>query len=297
MSVTLRQLEIFVAVTQNMHFGKAAELLHISQPTVSQEIGRLERQFGVPLFDRSRRSVSLTEAGQMLAEDARGLLADAARLVSKVQAYGAESLSTVRVVASPSVVNRLLPGVVRRAEVELPGVDIADFSVETGSVSASLAAEVGDIGLGRFLDDVPGFRIEKIADEALFVVLGDEHDLSTAAAIDLNELSGLPLLLWSRGQNPAYYDHILAVCRDRGLVPDLVVSPPRIVGSRLYLLAESRAFSLVPESTVAHLTGGLSAVPLANPATVPLEIQYRANETKTSVVETCHLIRAVASTL
>ncbi|MDI3403370.1 LysR family transcriptional regulator [Streptomyces cavernicola] len=282
MRITLRQVEIFVAVADELHFGRAAEALHISQPTVSQEIGRLERALGLPLFDRSRRSVSLTPAGVAMVAEGRELLDQARRLMDKVRLYDESRAGSVRVIASPSVVNRLLPAVISRAEQELPGVTIDDVAVETGGVSEQLAAGQGDIGIGRFLDDIAGFRRKTVVDEEVFAVIGRAHPLAHLDRIDLGQLREVPLLLWPREQSPAYYDHVLDICATRGLVPEVHPGPPRIVGSRLYLLTQSRAFSLIPRSTVGHLSGELRALPLSRPATLPLELQWRSDDPRPS---------------
>ncbi|MEW2492679.1 LysR family transcriptional regulator [Streptomyces nodosus] len=290
MKITLRQVEIFVTVAEHLHFGRAAEALHISQPTVSQEVGRLERALGLSLFDRTRRSVSLTSAGEAMAEEGRKLLSQAEGLVSRVRLYEESRMKTIRVVATPSVVNRLLPAVISRAEKELPELVIEDIAVETGAVSSRLATGHGDIGLGRFLDPVDGLRTEVIADEEVFVALSRNHPSADAARTSLEELDDLPLLLWPREQNPKYYDYVRTVCVERGLNPMVLVSPPRIVGSRLYLLSEARAFSLVPGSTVGHLSDDLRAVPLEKPATLPLEMQWRADDPRPYVRALCELI-------
>src|SRR5664279_4117926 len=102
MQITLRQIEIFVAVAEIGHFGRAAEALHISQPTVSQEGGRLERALGIALLDRSRRSATVTQAGEALATEGRSLLNHADQVVKKVMLFEPTRMRTARVVASPS---------------------------------------------------------------------------------------------------------------------------------------------------------------------------------------------------
>ncbi len=295
MKFTLRQIEVFVVVAEIGHFGRAAEALHISQPTVSQEVARLERALGIALFDRSRRSATVTPAGAVMAEDGRLLLERAEQLVKKVKLYEPTRMRTARVIASPSVVNRLLPAVISRAEQELPSVRIEESIVETGGVSSKLAAEHADIGLGRFLEEMEGYRIEVIARERVFVALSRLHRSAGAASIALAELEDLPLLLWPREQNPAYYDYQLEICASRGLSPMLLVSPPRIVGSRQYLLSESRAFSLVPASMVGHLSEDLTAVPLERPAVLPLQMQWRASDSRPQLAALRDLLRDVAA--
>jgi DNA-binding transcriptional LysR family regulator len=194
-------------------------------------------------------------------------------------------------------VNRLLPAVISAAEQTLSSVRIEDILVDTGGVSSTLITEHADIGLGRFLDDTEAYTIEVLAREQVFVALSRKHPLAASERIALEELEDLPLLLWPREQNPAYYDHLLEICTSRGLNPLLLVSPARIVGSRLYLLSESRAFSLVPASMIGHLSEDLTAVPLDRPATLPLEMQWRASDSRPQLVALRDLMRDVASGL
>ncbi|MEU3573147.1 LysR family transcriptional regulator [Kitasatospora sp. NPDC036755] len=297
MAFTLRQIQVFLTVAETLHFGRAAERLHISQPTVSQEVARLERTVGVELFDRSRRSVALTEAGEVMAAESTRLLRQAEALLTRVRLHEESRLGTARIVASPSVVNRLLPAVVSRAEQELPALDTAELAVDTGQVSATLAAELADIGLGRFLEEVDGYRLERLADEPVLVALGRGHPLAGRGSLHLAELRGLPLLLWPREQHPRYYDHVLGLCADHGVDPPVLVSPPRIVGSRLYLLARNRAFSLVPGSMAGHLTEEVTTVRLAGRAALPLEMQWRVDDRRPRLASLRDLIRQEAAAL
>jgi DNA-binding transcriptional LysR family regulator len=297
MSLTLRQVEIFVAVAEHLHFGRAAEALHISQPTVSQEVSRLEKALGLPLFDRSRRSASLTAAGEVMATEGRLLMGQADGLVGRVRLYEESRMREAMVVASPSVINQLLPAVMSRAEQVLPQVQISESAVETGAVSATLDNEHGDIGLGRFLDDMEGFAKEQLVNEQVFVALSRNHPLAVGNTIDLMELEDVPLLLWPREQNPSYYDYLLQLCTERGLSPLILVSPPRIVGSRRYLLSESRAFSLVPASMVGHLSEDLITLPLERTATVALEMQWRISDVRPQLKALRTLIREEALAL
>jgi DNA-binding transcriptional LysR family regulator len=164
-------------------------------------------------------------------------------------------------------------------------------------VSARLTAGHGDIGLGRFLDPADGFRTEVITDEEVRVALSRSHPCAGGAQIDLADLGDLPLLIWPREQNPRYYDHVRTICTERGLDPMMLVSPPRVVGSRLYLLSEARAFSLVPGSMAGHLSDDLRAVPLRQPATLPLEMQWRDDDPRPATRALCELIADEAGNL
>lgn len=297
MRVTLRQIEIFAAVAEHLHFARAAEALHISQPTVSQEIGRLERALGVPLFDRSRRAASLTPAGEVLAGEGRALLQEVERVVSRVRLHEESRLRTVRLVASPSIVNQLLPAILKAGERSLPDVRLEDIGADTGDVTSRLVSSQADIALGRFLDDVVGYRREVLTQEQVFVALSRTHPAASSERVDLSELADLPLLLWARERSPIYYDHVMAICTDRGLDPMVLVGPSLIVGSRRYLLSDGRAFALIPRSAVGQLAEDVAALPLDPPATLPLEMQWRADDARDLLDSVRALVRSEAAHL
>ncbi|ERK70262.1 LysR family transcriptional regulator [Leifsonia aquatica] len=297
MAVTLRQVEIFLALATELHFGRAADRLHIAQATASQELKRLEVALGLRLFTRSTRTASLTPAGEALVEEARALLDSADRFTDRARLFQTEHLQRVRVVASPSVINTLLPAVIRRAEQETPDTSIEEIAADSGAVVAEVLRQTADIGIGRFLTPPPRFATEVLLQEEFLAVVSAAHPLAGSASIDPADLGDLPLLLWSREQAPAYYDALLALCHDRGLSPMILVSPPRIVGSRSYLLGEGRAFSLVPRSAVPSLPSEVVAVPLDPPGALPLEMIYRDRDPRESLHETVELIRSTASQL
>ena len=294
MNVTLRQMEIFVAVAEALHFGRAAERLHITQATASQEVKRLEVSLGVSLFRRTTRSVSLTPAGSSLVEACTDVMRSVSRLTSQAELLRDEHVNRLKVVSSPSVVNEVLPRVVSEAEAHMPALQIEDIAAESGQVTDTVIKRGADIGVGRFLDTPTGYSHEVLGYEDLIIALSSSHPLSHRESINLSELDELPLLLWPREQAPHYYDALLSVCADQNLQPLVLVSPPLIVGSRLYLLAQGRAFALVPHSTRAFLPAGVVAVGLSTPARVPLEIIHRTHDPRASASTFTQLLRSLS---
>lgn len=295
MGVTLRQLEIFVAVARECHFGRAAEALHISQPVVSQEIRRLERAVGAPLFDRSTRTVTLTELGSALVEEAGEVHRAARNFADRATRLSGERRCRLRIAVTPSVMDQLLPAVLRRAEADIPDAALEEVAVQTGEVAEALLGGGCDVGIGRFVAPPPGHTAEIIRSEPVLVALSSNHPLAGSDAVNLADLGDLPLLLWARTQNPAYYDHLVSICADRGLEPAVLCSPPLIVGGRSYLIADGRAFSLVPESAAARFTAGITVLPLSRPAAVPLSMVWRAGDPRPAVRDLLAVIRAVSS--
>lgn len=295
MGVTLRQLEAFIAVAEESHFRRAAERLHTSQPVVSQEVQRLERSVGAALFDRSTRSVQLTPVGEAVLEDARAVHAALERFVARAGRLTADRASRLRIAATPSVVDGILPVILRRAETAMPDAILQEADVDTGEVLDALLHGGCDIGLGRFLDPPPGYRSEVIATERVLVALSSRHPLAREPHLDLAALGDLPLLLWQRDRNPAYYDQLMAICTERGLDPLLLVSPARIVGGRSYLIAESRAFALIPASTAGRFTDEITTLPLAQPASLPMSVVWMERDPRPLVATFLDLVREVGA--
>ncbi|GAA3881261.1 LysR family transcriptional regulator [Leifsonia kafniensis] len=295
--VTVRQLEVFIVMARELHFAHAAKALHLSQPTVSAEIRKLEEALGVELFERSTRTTLLSAAGAALLADAAHIHAQLVTFEETARLYSRISDRTVTVVASPSVVDRLLPAVISKAEKILPDLVIDEIAADTGTVTSVLFELDADIGLGRFLEPLPGFQVETLAEEEVFAVLSRGNPHAADPTVNLSALAGLPLLLWPRERSPRYYDAILALCHDRGLTPTVLEAPARIVGSRSYLIGENRAFTLIPGSARAHLSDDLRAVPLSAPALLPIEMLFRPNDPRPFVGELIDVIRARAARL
>lgn len=294
MSVTLRELEVFLEVARHLHFGRAADALYLSQPVVSQELRRLERKLGVSLFDRSTRSVRLTSQGETLAEAARTVCEARDDFITLAQQLTPGRMDTVRVAATPSVVDRILPRVLRRVEQEMPGIIVEEHSVETGEIPDALAHGC-DIGIGRFLTLDQRFRVEDLTPEPIHVALSRDHPGYDEAGIRLHELADVPLLLWPRDQNPGYYDFLLEVCAAGGLEPLVLISRPRIIGARTYLIAEGRAFALIPESTARNASDDIATCPIIPTAELPLSVTWRKADNRSSIAQFISVVRQVSA--
>lgn len=270
MRFTLRQVEAFLAVARHEHFGRAAEELKVSQPTISADLRGLERALGTTLVARSRGGSRLTGSGRAALPLAREMLDLAARFEDA--ARGAPE--TIRLAVTPSMVNRLVPELLARLEREPRGLQIEVLTVATGGVEHAVTSGEAEAGLGRFLRTTPGTRRVRLGEDALHV-LSAQGVLDPSTPVRLPELAGRSLQLWPREQNPVYFDALLTVCRDRGLEPDLADATPVLSGARSYRLRMGETFSLVPADYAEEAPASLSSAPLDPPATVPLEMLAR----------------------
>ena len=215
----LRQLRYFVTVAETLHFGRAAELLHIVQPAVSQQIQRLERELGAALFDRSPRRVRLTAFGEGFLPAARAVLtaeqqahAVAAQLIHPQQ-------RVLRLGTSSGLgdhLDRIMDRLVERAPellVELVSAPVQERLRQVAEGRLDAAFVRGSGSGDRTLRTVPVWQ------DPLMVALPARHPLAAAEAVAPAELAGLALALTSRRNHPALVDLVVGACAAAGFDP------------------------------------------------------------------------------
>jgi len=289
----MRQLRVFVAVAARLHFGRASEALHVSQSSVSQELRRLERGLGLQLFERTSRTVRLTAAGESLREAAETAVA-AADAFSDLARRHATGTRGVRVAATPSVMDGLMPQLLRAAERERSPLAVEDVPIETGEAVKALAAGA-DVVIGRFLELPSRYSCAVLRTEPVFAAVAAGNELAGRAEVSLAELADIPLLLWPREQHPRYYDRLMEICADGGLDPLVLVSNARVIGSRSYLIRENRAFALLPRASAAQTPAGVAAVAVSGAPTLPLAIGWLTDDPREEVHRFVALTRRVAA--
>ncbi|MEX2980641.1 LysR substrate-binding domain-containing protein [Streptomyces sp. C36] len=216
----IRQLRYFLTVAEELHFGRAADRLHIVQSAVSQQVRRLEHDLGAELFDRTTRTVALTEAGRQLLPHARDVLAAEARARAAIDRLRTERAVTLRLGTSSGLGTRLegiLAAFARLApdaplELVTAATDTRLKDVRSGELTATLLrGEREDTGL----------ELLPLWQDPLMVALPARHDLAARDGIDMADLAGLPLRLTPRPRNPALFDLVTRSCRAAGFEPVL----------------------------------------------------------------------------
>jgi DNA-binding transcriptional LysR family regulator len=210
--VEIRQLTYFVTVAEELSFGRAAERLHIVQPAVSQQIRRLERELGVQLFDRSSRHVRLTMAGERLLPEAR-----AAHVATGI-ATGADGV--LRVGTSQGLGERLDHTLEQLRRIA-PGLQVQLVSAPAAERVARVRAGELDAAFVRAVTTAPGVELLPVWQDPLTIVLPATHALAAQPAIQLQQLSGIPLRLAPRQDNPPFHDMIMGACANAGFEPQL----------------------------------------------------------------------------
>lgn len=243
----LRQLRYFVAVAEEMSFGRAAKRLRISQPPLSMQIKALERELGVDLLARTTRSVRLTDAGRAFLERAEEILRSVEESAEVARSAGAGLTGRLAVGFISSATLSLLPPAVRLFRERFGGVELGLRELTSGEqLDALYEREIG-IGLVRLPLGAPGIRVEPLLEERLLVALPEGHPLEALERVPMEEISELPLVFFTRRLVPGLHERILELYRSAGAYPRVVqeaIHLQTIVG----LVASGVGLAILPES-------------------------------------------------
>lgn len=269
----LRQLRHFVTVAEELHFGRAARRLHMTQPPLSQSIANLEELLGAPLFVRNRRMVGLTAAGSALLPEARRILEEASALPELVRRAASGEAGRLALSFVSTAALGLLPDVLRRYRAAFPGVRLV-LQEATSDVQFDELAS-GRIDAGFVIPLQPGAS-DVLADGALdYLKLVDEplllcapSGLAALAApgpVRLRDLPPLPLVIFPRAVAPSLHDAILACFRAAGVAPTIgqeAIQMQTIVS----LVSGGMGLALVPQSVSNLMRPGVEYRALHDPA-------------------------------
>jgi DNA-binding transcriptional LysR family regulator len=210
-----------VVLAETLHFGRAAERLHVSQPTLSQQIGRLERQLGVTLLDRSSRRVALSPAGSAVLEHARAAVAAAEAVDAIAREHAGGRRGPLRLGFSPGVhylAHRVL------AELDR-GVRVSARQDNTGVLGELVAAGELEVALGFCPAPRAGVVAETVAEEPAFAAVREDHPLARRRSVALADLARETFALVDAAGGAGYNDAVVERCRAAGFEPRTAPDP------------------------------------------------------------------------
>jgi DNA-binding transcriptional LysR family regulator len=285
----LRHLRYFLAVAEELHFGRAAARLHIQQPPLSRQIQLLEAELGFPLFERSRRRVELTPAGASLLGGARQVLAALEVAVHDARS-ASEGQSGRLVVGYPSsLAYSGLTELLRAFRTSFPSVALTLRELPPGDQIDALKAGSLDVGFVRTSLDDPALVADLVRREALMVVLPDDHPLATRRAIPLQALAREPFVMFPRARGPAFFDQLMSLCSAAGFTPRIVQEAPQL--DIISMVAAGFGVSIMPSSMRNFRRPGLSFRAITGGPTVELLIVWRHQNLSPALHKFVDLVR------
>jgi|TARA_R110000850_G_scaffold197152_1_gene323528 DNA-binding transcriptional LysR family regulator len=247
MAITFRQLEQFLVLSKELHFGRAATLLNISQPPLSTSMKQLEANLGFALLDRGKRGVRLTPAGVIFADHCARILGqlDSARALAEQKAKGAAGRISVSFV--PSMLFRNLPRSLRNFEDLYPSAELSLHEMNTQRQVDSLLQRKMDIGFIHAVPLPPEIKSHRIETERLMCCVPRQHRLAGRSRISISEMAGEKVLVFAREFAPHYHDRIVGLLRAADVEPSALFDVQHWF-TVIALIAQGMGISLVPQS-------------------------------------------------
>jgi DNA-binding transcriptional LysR family regulator len=245
----LRRLRYFVAVAEEQSFNRAAKRLHMAQPPLSTQIKQLENELGVQLFERTSRGVRLTEAGELLLEEAQRIFVQLDQTVSIVRRVGHGEVGRLTLGFVPSASNEALPTILRAFRDRFPEVELFLREMRPDRIVQRLHDGQIDAGFLYLPLEDASLNIECVSREALVLALPETHSLASEPEVELRALADEPFILPARYQRmPGLYGQVTETCRRAGFVPDAVQKDVWLMQTIVGLVAAGIGVALVPAS-------------------------------------------------
>jgi DNA-binding transcriptional LysR family regulator len=217
--IELRHLHYFIAVAEELHFSRAAERLHISQPPLSQQIRSLEDELGVKLFERTKRQVQLTEAGKVLLERSYLVLAQLEAAIEETQKIGRGEVGRLAIGFVGSATYTVLPDILSVFREQFPAVELRLHELTTSEQIQALHHKQIDVGIVRSAIIEPGLGTECILLESLVLALPQTHPLSSLVNVPLSALADELFILFPAKMGLIFYEQIINFCQQAGFRP------------------------------------------------------------------------------
>ena len=266
----LRHLRYFIAVAEELHFGRAAELLGISQPPLSQQIQALEQELGARLFDRTNRRVELSEAGRLFLQEARLVLAQVDKAADVARRAKLGELGELKIgFTSSAPFNSTIPQAIFAFRQAFPAVHLNLREMSSKTVADGLMDESIEVGLMRPLPLPDALSVVELMHEPLVAVLSANHPLAVGseAGMHLSELALEPFVFFPRSYGSGLYAQLLTLARQAGFSPHFAQEAGEAM-TIIGLVAAGLGVSVLPASYQRIRIDGVVYRPLLDPDAV-----------------------------
>lgn len=290
----LKLMRSFVTVAEELHFGRAAARLNLSQPPLSKQIQQLEQAMGVKLLERTKRSVELTAAGRVFLDEARAVLQQSSQAVERARKADRGETGHLSVGFIDAAVYSVVPAIVRRFSDLYPDIELSLTDLRIPHQIRAVAEGRLDVGFIHPPLAHPDLCRETVLREALIVALSEEHRLARQPQIALEDLADEALIQFPRLINPTLYDEIIALCRSSGFSPKIVreATPKQTI---IALVSVGLGISLLPACLERLRRPGVVYRPIRGPnLEIDTSVLYRRDNTSSVLRAFLEVTRAVA---
>jgi DNA-binding transcriptional LysR family regulator len=255
----LRQIRSFLSIAETLHFGRTAELIHLSQPALSLQIRALEEELGVRLFERNRRKTALTAAGFAFREDAARALSQLDQAIRKARLAAKGKLGLLRIGFISTAGVEIVPNIIRQFRELNPEVEFSLRAIPTADQVQMLETGSLDIGFLRLpIGRHSGLDVVTVHREPFVLVVPASHKLAKRKSVRLREVSGQDFVMYERAYAPGFYDLIFGMLRDARIVPNVSQAAAEIA-TLISLVDAHTGIAILPLSAVKHSVASVVA--------------------------------------
>lgn len=288
----IKDLRCFIVLAEALNFRQAAEKLHISQPPLTRRIRQLERELGVSLFERTTRRVALTEAGQSLSREARGLVLYADETARRIRHATSKASNRLRVGYVPLALYKVLPQFINQCKKDFPEIEL-DLRERTTDMQLNelCSAEI-DIGFIYMPMYSELLATKSVYRELMKLAVPTSHPMANHSAAKLTDFASDIFIFHPRAENPAMYDDILRCCTMAGFSPRIVQKADD--QSCMALLMAGQGIHFIASGMECLEPNGLKQLTISGPApTLELAIAWRQEDPSSIVKSLVYQISGV----
>lgn len=271
----IRELESYLVVAEELHFGRAAERLHIAQPALSRTIQSLEKYLGTPLFERTTRRVNLTQAGKALLGPAQNIVDQVDGMLKITRSAVEGEIGSVRVGFAGAAGYSIISELTRRVAHEAPGITM-ELNPRTYSHDAARLVSEGEIDLAIVsLPTLPDIETLTIQEEGFCLAVPDRHAFAKRDSLPMEQLEHMSFVSYPASHGSRVRDAMVAMCRAVGFIPNIAQEAPDPY-SLLALVGAGVGVAVVVESTKSTRLDGVEYIDIENEdMTLPLALAWR----------------------
>ncbi|MBB3103118.1 LysR family transcriptional regulator [Azomonas macrocytogenes] len=256
-----KHLRAFIVLAEELHFGRAAQRLSIVQPALSMQIKALEDELGVSLFDRDRRSVSLSEVGRIFLPEARAAVHQSIRAMDIARSSGRGEIGRIRIAFVSSVLPNVLPTLIRAIYARFPRIEFELKDMSTPDQLAALHNGLLDFGLVRLPVPGAGVKTRVILRESFVIALPAGHSLAAQHSLQPADLAQASLFLLARRYAPGFYNELIAALERHGVALRIAAELGEFT-TMLALVSAGLGLGLLPSEAALALPPNVVARPV-----------------------------------
>jgi DNA-binding transcriptional LysR family regulator len=271
-----RLLKYFSVLAEELHFGKAAKKLHISQPPLSRQIKDLEEELGVKLFNRTKRNVQLTEYGKYLKQESHKLFNQIDVMKNHLELMKNGAVGQIKIGYVGDFMHSTFPDILSEFKQVFPKIETILLEIDTESQISALRTGLLDFGFIRTPIDVKDITTKPIYKETFSLILSKSHPLSSRENIPLKELADEPYIGFSPKCPPPLSKSVMSICNRAGFSPKVIHRALQIT-SIVKLVENNIGYSIIPIGPKAGFKENVKFFELKNyPERAEISLAYNA---------------------